>query len=124
MSYALVQDTPATWDTYLEIAEDLGANRPEGLLVHAAGPTEEGFRMIGIWDSRDTWDRFRDHHVGLMFDGLAGSSHTRSTYRELNVLHLFLGPAFIELEKRRAGVGLTFVEAEEVIARQTRRSIG
>ena len=102
MSYAFVQDTPATWATYLGIAEALGADRPEGLLVHAAGPTEEGFRMIGLWNSRETWDRFRDEHVGPIFDGLAGSSPTRSTYRELNVLHLLSGPAFIDLERRTA----------------------
>ena len=60
MSYAFVQDVPATWDTYREIAETLSTDRPEGLVVHAAGRTDEGFRMIGIWDSRGACDRFRD----------------------------------------------------------------
>lgn len=69
MSYAFVQDTPATWDGYLGIAEALDAVSPEGLVMHVAGPTEEGFRMIGIWDSRETWARFRD-------DAWARSSRT------------------------------------------------
>ena len=92
MSYAFVQDTPATWDTYLGIAEALGAAGPEGLVVHVAGPTDEGFRMIGIWDSREVWERFRDDRLRAIFEGLAGGSRTQPTYRDLNILHLLSGP--------------------------------
>lgn len=93
MSYAFVQDTPATWDRYLGIAEALDAVSPEGLLMHVAGPTEEGFRMIGIWDSRETWARFRDQRLGAILENVATGSRIQSTYRELNVVH------------RRSGVG-------------------
>jgi len=74
VSYAFVQDIPATWDMYLGIAEALGEALPEGLVLHVAGPTEEGFRMIGIWDSKETWDRFRNDRLRALCDGLAGRS--------------------------------------------------
>lgn len=92
MSYAVVQDIPATWDTYIGIAEVLGASAPEGLVFHVAGPTEEGFRMIGIWDSKETWDRFRDDRLREVLDGLTGQSTLRPTYRELEIAHSLSGP--------------------------------
>ena len=95
MSYAFVLDIPATWDTYLGIAEVLGAPAPEGLVIHVAGPTEEGFRMIGIWDSRETWDRFRDDRLGVILEDLADGSRIRPTYRELTIEHLLSGLPFI-----------------------------
>jgi hypothetical protein len=88
MSYALVQDIPASWDTYLGIADALGASAPEGLVIHAAGPTEEGFRMIGIWDNRESWDRFQTERLGAIFDGLGGGTRIQPRYRELNIVHL------------------------------------
>jgi hypothetical protein len=91
MSYAFVQDVPATWDTYREIAEALGPTAPTGLVLHAAGPTDEGFRMIGIWESREAWDRFRDERLRAILDGLVNGSRAEPTFRELEVRHLLSG---------------------------------
>ena len=91
MSYAFVQDISATWDRYLGIAEALQAAAPDQLVIHVAGPTEEGFRMIGVWDSREAWDRFREDRLGAIFEALSGGSRIQPTYRELNVAHLLSG---------------------------------
>ena len=91
MSYAFVQDIPATWDRYHGIGDALRTAVPEGLVIHAAGPTEEGFRIIGVWHSREAWDRFRDDRLGAIFEALAGGSRIQPTYRELNVAHLLSG---------------------------------
>ena len=88
MSYAFVQDVPATWDTYRGIAEALSPDCPEGLVVHAAGPTDEGFRMIGIWDSREAWDRFRDERLSTILESLSCGTRIQPTYRELQIAHL------------------------------------
>ena len=95
MGYAFVQDVPATWDMYRKVAAALGAAAPEGLVIHVAGPTEEGFRMIGIWDSRETWDRFRDDRLDVILEDLADGSRIRPTYRELTIEHLLSGLPFI-----------------------------
>ena len=88
MSYAFVHDVPATWDTYHDIAETLSQDRPEGLVVHAAGPTDEGFRMIGIWDSPEMWDRFRDEHLSKILESLTCRTRVQPTLRELRIAHL------------------------------------
>ena len=91
MNYAFVHDIPATWDTYSDIAETLSPECPDGLVLHAAGPTDEGFRMIGIWDSQVKWDRFRDERISKILDSLSCGTRTQPTYRELRIAHLITG---------------------------------
>jgi len=33
---------------------------PKGQTYHAAGPTDDGWIVIALWDSREDWERFRD----------------------------------------------------------------
>ena len=99
MSYACVQDIPATWDTYLGIAEALETPAPAGLVLHVAGPTDEGFRMIGIWDARETWDRFRHDRLRSIYERIAAGSHIRPTYRELHIAHQLSGHRGLDTTK-------------------------
>ena len=58
MSYVVVEDVPASWEHYREYAAALSGSTPVGLILHAAGPTDEGFRIIGVWESEAAWHRF------------------------------------------------------------------
>lgn len=60
MSYAVIQDVPASWEHYGPLGEAIGNLVPSGLLFHVAGPTDEGFRTIDVWESEEAWKRFRD----------------------------------------------------------------
>ena len=33
---------------------------PEGQVFHAAGPSADGWTIVAIHDSKDSWERFRD----------------------------------------------------------------
>jgi hypothetical protein len=86
MSYAFVQDIAATWEQYEHLAAAIAA-RPEGLVIHVAGPTDEGFRIIGVWESEAAWERFeaerrREH---------ASAPPTRTTFRALQPQHVVCG---------------------------------
>jgi hypothetical protein len=59
MTYAVVHDVPASWEHYEPLGAELASAVPSGLLLHVAGPTDEGFRIIDIWASREDWERFR-----------------------------------------------------------------
>src|SRR5713226_2877828 len=37
--------------------------RQPGLVIHADGPTERGWRVISIWDSREDFERFFDSAI-------------------------------------------------------------
>ena len=41
---------------------------PEGQTYHAAGATEDGWIVIALWDSRESFERFRD---GTLMPGFA-----------------------------------------------------
>lgn len=60
MSYVVVEDVAASWERYQRVAEALAGPPPSGLIVHAAGPTDEGFRIVGVWESEQAWRRFSE----------------------------------------------------------------
>lgn len=47
---------------------DGGKGLPPGQTYHAAGPTDDGFVVVALWDSEASWVQFRD---GTLLPGLA-----------------------------------------------------
>ncbi len=88
MSYAFVEDIPASWEHYAPFAQALGGPAPEGLILHAAGPTDEGFRIIAVWESEDAWLRFLADRLGTAVDGAA---EVPPVFRALRPAHIVYG---------------------------------
>ena len=42
---------------------DGGKGLPTGQTYHAAGPTSDGFLVVAIWDSKSSWETFRDEKL-------------------------------------------------------------
>jgi hypothetical protein len=40
-----------------------GGELPEGCRLHVAGPVENGWRVITVWDSEDRFQQFRDEKL-------------------------------------------------------------
>lgn len=80
MTYATVSDVSASWEQYSHVGEAIADPGPPGLLLHVAGPTDDGFRIIEIWDSRDDFERFRAT-TGISVEALAPA-----TTRELEAV--------------------------------------
>ena len=76
MPYAIVQDVPASWEQYEPLAAEIREGVPDGLILHLAGPTDEGFRTIEVWETREAWQRFRER----------ASRWTRASIRELRAV--------------------------------------
>lgn len=99
MSYALVEDVPASWEQYSVVARSIG-HMPPGLLLHVAGPTDEGFRIIEVWETEADWIRFsadRDLALRLVDPVVAA----RTVVRDLRALHVVVGEAWPELVRAR-----------------------
>jgi hypothetical protein len=80
MTYAVVCDIPASWETYEPLGKALLNPVPSGLLLHVAGPTDEGYRVIDVWATREDWERFR-----ALRDEIVGAATLAPvTLRELN----------------------------------------
>ena len=46
-------ESPADWPT-------------EGLLVHVAGQGENGFRVVDVWDSEESFNRFGESLIPIL----------------------------------------------------------
>ena len=58
-------------DLYRKVNEGLGidmdsgeGNWPPGLLVHSAGTTDNGWRVVEVWDSREAQEDFMNSRLG------------------------------------------------------------
>jgi hypothetical protein len=40
-----------------------GGNLPEGCQIHIAGPVDNGWRVITVWDSEDQFEQFRNEKL-------------------------------------------------------------
>jgi hypothetical protein len=88
MPYAFVNDVAASWEHYQRFVEAFEGPLPDGLVLHAAGPTDEGFRIIAVWESEDAWERFRADRLGTEVESLA---HVPPTFRPLQATHVVRG---------------------------------
>ncbi|MBA2331384.1 MAG: hypothetical protein H0V94_01150 [Actinobacteria bacterium] len=90
MSYAFVEDIAASWEQYAAFQSALSGPAPAGLIVHAAGPTDEGFRIIGVWESEEDWQRFRADRLGPDAETIA---QVPPSFRALELAHVVTGSA-------------------------------
>jgi hypothetical protein len=90
MTYAFVSDVAASWEHYGHFAKALAGPLPDGLVLHAAGPTDEGFRIIAVWESEDAWQRFRTDRLDAAAESVG---QVPPTFRALQATHLVQGRA-------------------------------
>ena len=67
MAYGFVMDVPAPIDFYDAMHAEIGRRAPngvEGLLLHVGRPTQDGFQVIEIWETKEQSDRFNTEVVG------------------------------------------------------------
>jgi hypothetical protein len=88
MTYAFVEDVAASWEQYELVAAALRGPAPQGLILHAAGPTDEGFRIIAVWESKEAWERFLADRLGTAVDGAA---EVPPVFRALRPAHIVFG---------------------------------
>ena len=88
MAYAVVQDIASTWEQYEHYAVALGEGTPVGLILHVAGPTDEGFRIIAIWESEQAWWAFHAERLAPAIAALGGPGRPEPTFRGLRSAHV------------------------------------
>ena len=60
-----IYDVPGgTLDQYDQVDQALGPEAPDGARLHLAGKTDEGFRVIEVWDSAEHIDRYMESGLG------------------------------------------------------------
>lgn len=87
MTYALVSDIPVSWQTYKKIAASALDNIPTGLIIHAAGPTDEGVRIIDVWETEQAYKSFQEQQLQPLLAPRVDPTAV-SVFRDLHVQHL------------------------------------
>src|SRR3954447_19116765 len=67
MAKAIIMDfAGGTADQYDRVIDrmDLEGKVPPGAVFHAAGPTDDGWRVIDVWDDMDAFQQFADTKIG------------------------------------------------------------
>jgi len=88
VAYAYVQDVASSWDHYQQVAAGLIDPLPEGLIAHVAGPTDEGVRIIDVWESEEAWERFQAERLAPAIAALGGPARPEPTFRDLHPEHV------------------------------------
>ena len=64
MTYGVVHKfaggTKEQYEASIAAVHPEGGGLPEGQIFHAAGPSAEGWTIVAIHDSQESWERFRD----------------------------------------------------------------
>jgi hypothetical protein len=63
-TWAFVSDVPISREQYDKLDKELGSDKPEGLIVHAAGDSGSGIRIIDVWESKQQFERFQSERLG------------------------------------------------------------
>ena len=71
MTYAFTQDVPIDAAFYARIVAQLGAEPPEGLIIHLAIERPEGgLRYLDVWESEQHCERFTEDRLHPVVHGL------------------------------------------------------
>jgi hypothetical protein len=64
-----------------------GDQLPDGCELHIAGPVEQGWRVITVWESREAFDQFREEKLLPAIRELAGDQAPPAAEPEVNPVH-------------------------------------
>lgn len=90
-AYAVVQELAASWEQFRWLAAGLYDPAPPGLVVHLAGPIDEGVRVISVWESEQSWRRFQSERLEPARAALGGPARRLPTTRDLHAAHVVHG---------------------------------
>ncbi len=64
MAYGVVHQFPGgtqeQYESSIAAVHPSDGSLPEGQIFHAAGPSADGWTIVAIHDSQESWERFRD----------------------------------------------------------------
>jgi hypothetical protein len=99
VAYAFVQDIASSWQQYERVAAGMTDPPLSGLILHLAGPTDEGVRIIDVWENEDAYKHFEAERLQPAMAALDGPSRPEPVFRDLRPGHLVIGTAYATTSK-------------------------
>jgi hypothetical protein len=77
MSYGVVHQFPGgteeQYEASIAAVHPSDGSLPEGQIFHAAGPSADGWTIVAVHDSQESWERFRNEILmPRMSEGIGG----------------------------------------------------
>ncbi len=94
MAVSTVLEFPGvTREQYERMGAELGrmGSGPDGILIHVCGPTEDGWRIADVWESRDAFDGFADQRLLPAMAAVGGPQPSRREVYEIYHAGAFQG---------------------------------
>ena len=89
MAIGLIFNNPGqTQEQYDAAVEqlNLAQSLPEGWIFHAAGPTEDGWRVVEVWESQEAADAYFQGGLGQVLKNEGVSLGQPDTFTVYNVI--------------------------------------
>ena len=102
MTYAFMQDIAASWHDYDRIMAATFDPIPFGLIAHLAGPTDEGIRIINVWESEQAWQAFQTGRLAPAISAQGGHPLAAPRFRDVQPAHVVFGPSASGSDTRAA----------------------
>jgi len=77
----------ATLEQYDKIVELMGltsGNIPPGAIFHWTAKTDDGIRVVDVWESREVFDRFSQEQIGPFSQQAGITEPPETTYRDVH----------------------------------------
>jgi hypothetical protein len=89
MSVVVTAVAPFTSEQYDAVTDRVmpGGELPEGCQLHVAGPVAEGFRVITIWESADTFHEFRQQKLLPAIQEVTGQGASPAIQPQVDPVH-------------------------------------
>jgi hypothetical protein len=89
MSVVVTAVAPFTSEQYDAVTDRVmpDGKLPDGCQLHVAGPVDEGFRVITIWDSADTFHEFRQQKLLPAIQEVTGQEASLAIQPQVDPVH-------------------------------------
>jgi hypothetical protein len=77
----------ATTDQYDKVLELMGltsGNLPPGAISHWVSKTDDGLKIVDVWESREMFDRFAQEHIGPKSQQAGITEQPKMTYHDVH----------------------------------------
>jgi hypothetical protein len=89
MSVVVTAVAPMTAEMYEAVTSRVlsDGQLPDGCHAHIAGPVDEGWRVITVWDTEEAFRSFREEKLLPAISELSGGAAPPDVQPELNPVH-------------------------------------
>ncbi len=89
MAYAVLMEFQVDLDTHIKIGEAIGDAPVEGLIVHAAGPSERGVHSLDVWERKEDYKRFFSERMVPALQQLGIQAGPPLSHEDFELPHVF-----------------------------------